>query len=839
MKIAFRNFLTTLRRYKISSLLNVIGLTLAFTAFYVIMTQVWWELGYNRSLHEADRIYLVENEDWYEPGKWSSWLNRPVPERVIASTAGVEVGGCMWGGFGSGTCWTSNEPSFGYNKFSASCGSVSLPFLDVFAFRSVEGDVHDLGKPKSVIVSREAAERMRVGVGSLIWVDTDEPQPDGAMEVVAVFEDFPDNSLLGECEVVKNLGETNLYTTSEWSFNYFVKFRPGADPDEFARQWTNVNQEMQREAAEKRAAAGDAADDDDESGIYGVRLSPVSELYFESDSQAPCRQGSVVTTYTLLGIAVLVIVLAFINFVNFFFALVPVRIRTVNTFKVFGAPASSLRFNFVFEAFGLVLIALLAAWYVSFALQGTEFASYISASLALSQNLEVVGLVAVVAFVMALAASLYPAWYITSFAPALVVKGSFGGTRSGRRLRTLLLGVQFFISIGLIIATSFIRLQHDYMMHYDMGFDKENLLAVRLSERGAVSYDALRQKLLSDPQVKDVTGATSRLVSVGRMGWGREFKGRQVAFQSYVVQPDFLRVMGIPITDGRDFLESDFDKELGTMIFNEAARREFEMQVGDRINGFVSPDEQIVGFCADFNFKPLQYGVSPFCFYLLPKKIQQENYWHLPHVVYVRMTPGADIAAVTAHIRRCIAEVDPRTEPGDIVVRVFDEELGLEYDNERKLTAIVGLFALLAVVIALMGVFGLVLFETQHRRREIAVRRVMGASRGEILAMFNRRYVMLVAVCFVLAVPVSIWAVRHWLAGFAYAVPLYWWVFALALAGVLAVSTFRAQQREDAARQAHTAELAARTLDAECWPSRHSPSPSARGMPLTKTRPNP
>ena len=788
MKIAFRNFLTTLRRYKISSLLNVIGLTLAFTAFYVIMTQVWWELGYNRSLHEADRIYLVENEDWYEPGKWSSWLNRPVPERVIASTAGVEVGGCMWGGFGSGTCWTSNEPSFGYNKFSASCGSVSLPFLDVFAFRSVEGDVHDLGKPKSVIVSREAAERMRVGVGSLIWVDTDEPQPDGAMEVVAVFEDFPDNSLLGECEVVKNLGETNLYTTSEWSFNYFVKFRPGADPDEFARQWTNVNQEMQREAAEKRAAAGDAADDDDESGIYGVRLSPVSELYFESDSQAPCRQGSVVTTYTLLGIAVLVIVLAFINFVNFFFALVPVRIRTVNTFKVFGAPASSLRFNFVFEAFGLVLIALLAAWYVSFALQGTEFASYISASLALSQNLEVVGLVAVVAFVMALAASLYPAWYITSFAPALVVKGSFGGTRRGRRLRTLLLGVQFFISIGLIIATSFIRLQHDYMMHYDMGFDKENLLAVRLSERGAVSYDALRQKLLSDPQVKDVTGATSRLVSVGRMGWGREFKGRQVAFQSYVVQPDFLRVMGIPITDGRDFLESDFDKELGTMIFNEAARREFEMQVGDRINGFVSPDEQIVGFCADFNFKPLQYGVSPFCFYLLPKKIQQENYWHLPHVVYVRMTPGADIAAVTAHIRRCIAEVDPRTEPGDIVVRVFDEELGLEYDNERKLTAIVGLFALLAVVIALMGVFGLVLFETQHRRREIAVRRVMGASRGEILAMFNRRYVMLVAVCFVLAVPVSIWAVRHWLAGFAYAVPLYWWVFALALAGVLAVT---------------------------------------------------
>ena len=159
MKIAFRNFLTTLRRYKISSLLNVAGLTLAFTAFYVIMTQVWWEMSYNRSLTDVERIYLVENEDWYEPGMWSSWLNRPIPERVVASTAGVEAGGCMWGGFGSGICWTRNEASFGYNKFSASDGSVSLPLLDVFAFRSVAGDVHDLRKPKSVIVSRSAAER--------------------------------------------------------------------------------------------------------------------------------------------------------------------------------------------------------------------------------------------------------------------------------------------------------------------------------------------------------------------------------------------------------------------------------------------------------------------------------------------------------------------------------------------------------------------------------------------------------------------------------------------------------------------------------------------------------
>lgn len=800
MKIAFRNFITTLRRYKMSSLLNIVGLTLAFTAFYVIMTQVWWELGYNRSLRDVERIYLVENEDWYQPGRWSSWLNRPVAERAIASSPGVEAGGCFWGGFGDGPCLTRNEASMGYDKFTVSSGQVSLPLLDVFAFRSVEGDVHDLKKPNSVILSRSAAARMRLGVGSMIW-SGDEPKAEQAREVVAVFEDFPDNSLLAGCEMAYDLGEESLDNASEWSFNYFVKLHPGADPAEFERQWVKVSREMQRESSEHTAASEDE-EDDDSNIIYGIRLSPLEGIYFEADSEVPGMQGSRVTTYTLLFIAVLVIVLAFINFVNFFFALVPVRIRTVNTFKVFGAPTASLRFNFVFEAYGLVLIALLSAWYVSFLLQGTEFASYISAPLALAQNLPVVGMVVAAAFAMALAASLYPAWYITSFAPAMVVKGSFGGTRSGRRLRTILLGVQFFISISLIVATAFIRLQHRYMMDYDMGFDKEGLVAVRVSNAAARSYDALREKLLADPRVAAVTGASGQLVAEGRMGWGRDFKGRRIAFQCYPVQWNFLEVLGIRMTDGRDFHETDMRRESGVLIFNEAARREFGIEVGDRMNGF-SSGEQVVGICDDFNFKPLQYGVSPFAFYIMP--LHAEG-WKLPRNVYIRMAPGADITELTAHIRSCVAEVDPRIEQGEIFVHVFDEELGREYGAERKLTIIVGLFALLAVAIALMGVFGLVLFETQHRRREIAVRRVMGATRGEILAMFNRRYAVLVVVCFVLAVPVSAWAVGHWLAGFAYSVPIYWWVFALALFAVLAVTALTVTVRSWRAANENPAE---------------------------------
>lgn len=783
MKIAFRNFVQTLRRYKTASLLNVIGLTLAFTAFYIILVQVWWEMGYNRSLPDAERIYLVESESWFEPGQWSATLNRPVPERVIPSTPGVEVGGSMWGGFGEEVIWTSNVQTMGYNKLSAYDGLVSLSFLDVFGFRAVEGNLADLKKKNAVLLSRKTAARLGVGVGDMLWVGGSEPKPEAAHEVVAVFDDFPANSLLGRCEVVRDLGDQSLNDGSEWSFNYFVKLHPGADPAAFSKRWIEVIRELQQAAAERAKAAGEEFE---EGTIWGVRLSPVGDLYFESDSQVPCEQGSRATTYTLLGIALLVIVLAFINFVNFFLALVPVRLRTVNTFKVFGAPASSLRFNFVFEALGLVVISLLAAWYIAFVLRGSEFASYINASLALDQNYPVVAIMLGVAVGMTFAASLYPAWYITSFAPAMVVKGSFSGTRSGRCLRTLLLGVQFFIASGLISATGFIQLQHSYMMNYDMGFDKEDLLAVRISGKTAQSYEALRGKLLSDTRIEEVTGASSSLVSVGRMGWGRMFKQKHVNFECYVVQSNFLKAMGIPVTVGRDFLPGDRQVETGTLIFNEAARGEFEMQPGDFITGF-NGEAPIVGFCANFNFKPLQYDVVPFAFYLIPDKMIAEG-WHRPTTLYVRIAPGVVFSDVADFVRASILSFDPQLLPGDIAIHSFDEELGRQYEQEHRLTVIVGAFSLLAVVIALMGVFGIVLFEVQYRRREIAVRKVMGASTHEILAMFNRRYIRLVLVCFALSVPVCSWAVSRWLSTFAYRIPLIWWVFALALAAVAAVT---------------------------------------------------
>ena len=777
MKIALRNFLTTLRRYKASSLLNIIGLTLAFTACYIILVQVRWEMTYNRTLRDSEHIYLIETTDWYEPGAWQSWINRPLSERLISSTSAIEAGGCSWSGFGPTVVLRENASKMGYDRFNTYSGFISLSLLDVFDFKPVAGDVHDLKRAQSVIISRSTAEQLGVGIGDMIWCDTEQPSAENAYEVVAVFEDFPQNSLLADCKMAVDLGDRSLDEPSEWSYNYFVRLQPGTDPGAVADGWEKFFIEMNPGEANEEGHLDTAP----------VRLSCIRDLYFESDSRVPCAQGSLVTTYTLLGIALLVIALAFINFVNFFFALVPVRIRTVNTFKVFGAPNSSLRFGFVFEAVGLVVIALLLAWYLSFAIQSTELASYISAPLNLAQNLPVIGILLAVAVVMALVASLYPAWYITSFPPAMVVKGSFSGTAGGRRLRTLLLGFQFTISMGLIIATGFILLQHNFMLRQEMGFDRRNMMAVQLSEKTALGYDALRNRLLADPRVVDVTGAEGRLVSANRMSWGRRYKDEPIILQAYIVRWNFLKMMGITITDGRDFLESDEHKETGMLICNEAARNEYKLELGDEIGGFCGNDP-LVGVCADFHFRPMQYNVVPFVFYVIPEEMSHKNGGRASQLLYLRYRPEADVEGVVDYLRQCIAETDPHLTPGEIQIRTFEEELGQEYAKERRLATVVGLFTLLSVVIALMGVFGIVLFETQHRRREVAVRKVMGATTGEILRLFNRHYIRLVVVSFVIAAPLSLWIVHRWLASFAYRTPIHWWVFAAAFAAVLLVT---------------------------------------------------
>ena len=490
----------------------------------------------------------------------------------------------------------------------------------------------------------------------------------------------------------------------------------------------------------------------------------------------------------------LILVISFINFVNFFFALIPSRIRAVNNYKIFGAPTSKLRLNFLFETVGLILISLFVAVGIVVIFADTWLANYISTSVAFNENWMVACAMVIGTLLFGVLVSLYPAWYITKFSPAFVTKGDFAASRSGRILRYALVGVQYVISITLIICSLFIYRQHQYMLTKDMGFDRENLLVATLPyeavyggwtfESDYTKRDALLNRLEQNPQIKEIALGRGNITH-SRMQWTRPVEnGESVIFGVYVVSWNYLKTMGIDILDGRDFLPSDEYSETGALIFNEQASKELGITVGEQINGHLdNANTPIVGVCKDFCFQSAHYGITPFAFLVYGK-----YGWDQPRVAYIRTVAGADITTVRKYITDTVLELSPNSDPEKIKVEFFDNELELVYQREDKLSTLIAMFSFLSIVISIIGVFGLVLFETQYRRREIGIRRVHGASVGGILRMFNRKYLYIVAACSAVAIPVSYYIISRWMEQYVYRVEMSWWVYALAVGVILLIT---------------------------------------------------
>lgn len=772
------NFLTTLRKYKTSSILNILGLAAAFSALYIILVQVNYDFSYNKAIKDGERIFLLQTPDWEKEGAYMTWLSRPLAENTISGSPVVESFGTGYTGALSGSdyCMQKNGA---ITEMSLASNRVSLSWLDIFGYKATQGSFKELEKPKTLAISEAAAKKYGISLGDNIYPGL-AVKPEGMYTIVAIFQDMPVNTDLGDIELLENYGDYCMDNWSEWSFNYFVKLRSVQDVEAFYEHAAK----KQREILEQQGNTGE--DLENNLKRIKVRLLPLQETYFSgSDDNVPGRQGSKATTYTLLAIAVLVVMIALINFINFFFALVPIRIRSVNTKKIFGCSLFKLRMGFITEALGIVFISLLLAWLCVDIIKTSNIANYISAPLNLGNNLFVLGITLTIAILIALAGSIYPSYYITSFPAAMVIKGSFAATKSGQRLRIMLIGLQFTISIGLIITTLLIKLQHSYMMNYDMGFNKEMLLSSYLPRKitnTLESRDAFSNKLKQNPQIRDMAYGDNNFISQGRMGWGREFKGKQISLQCMPVSWNFLEFMGIQIADGRNFTREDELKENGTFILNEKAAREFEMTTEDKLSGHAGPTE-IAGFCKDFNFRPLQSGISPFSFYVFGK-----DPWRMPNHMYLRTTENADIPQVIEYIKNTVMEFAPDTRRDKLEVEFFDQELGRLYKTEQRLTTLISLFTALSIIISLMGVFGLVMFETQYRHREIGLRRVHGATVVEILNIFNFKFIKIIGVCFLIAAPVSYLAIDRWLGTFAYRTPIHWWVFALSLCIVLLIT---------------------------------------------------
>ena len=764
----------------VSKMLNIVGMAMAFAALYVIMVQVNFDLGYNKKVKDSDRIYAISMPDWYTPGNWKTTLSRPLCENVINNVSCVECGGTtsIGKGYYSEKFFLQED---GNSSFYLNVSQSSLGAFKVFSVEAVEGSIDNIVPWKDLVISDTKAEKLGLHVGDVIYSHNH-----GATmqqyNIAAIYKHFPANTDLSEIECFVNMGDLNIDLFSEWSYPYFVKLNSADDIEPFEKQAFDYVVKTFNNMANEHGEELSEEDRKEAESRLKIKLFPFDEMYFEKTISSAGRSGSKTTTYTLLAIAILVIVIAFINFINFFFALVPVRLKSVNTRKILGASRSNLVFGIVVESVVMIIVALALAAGIVKLFCGSTFAALIPCSALISNNIAIAFGTALGGIVLAIVSSLYPALYITAFPPAFALKGSFGTASKGMAFRVGLICFQFIVSLILIICASFVTMQRQYMLHYDMGFDRSNLLQVNTSSKIAAMRESATSELKNNPEIKDVTFASGDIVTSFRMDWGRPFKGEQINFKCYPVQHNFLDFMGIEIVEGRNFTDSDELCDNGVFIFNEAARDKFGLTLEDKIHGHQT-ETDIVGICKNFNYKALSEGIEPFALYIFGK-----NPWKMLNTLYIRTQPGADIPTLIDWIKTKLNEMDPSVPKDEFDVMFFDSRLDSEYGRERNTSRIILLFTVLAITISLMGVFGLVMFEAEHRRKEIAIRRINGASVVDVLKMFNIKFIRIVIVCFVLSIPISWLIVDAYLKGFAYRMPTHWWVFFSAFLSVMIVT---------------------------------------------------
>ncbi len=770
MKIAFQNFLTTLKRYKTASILNIAGLTIAFIAFYILMAQVYYGFTFNRPIPDNDRVYISiapeSMSEFYRLG-----VAQNITEQTIEQIPEVEAGGLYCPHALMTDVYTLENDQ--YRKFDFGITPISTPLVEALSVEMIAGDSQQLNRPETVIISDVAARKMKVGIGDMLYY-SDRPVNNSAMEIVGIFKAFADNTLFSEAHILHNMRirAYGQYTIFDTTYAGVIKLREGADIKKFEDQWIKNYTETYKARVGEGAVVP-------KQPVHFIKLSDyfLSPYKIKHDTYYRGKdhgQGTPTALYSQMAIAILTVLIAFINFVNFFFALIPVRIRAVNISKVFGATNRSLRWSFLFEALALTLISLALALYLMIAIQDSFIADFVNCSLALKDNLVTIGWILLIVVALALTAALYPAWYITSFAPSLAIKGRFGGSKAGQQLRIVLSFVQFSISMTLIILTTAFWLQYRYMAKYEMGFDYENVVKCNLNDMGAIKHvETIREELLRNPMIEDVTATQYDIFRTSGMSTFRNDAGAEVKIEIITARYNFLKFFKIPV-EGQDFTTfaapgSRWDNR--TFVISSEVKK----AMGD-IPAFL---ENAIGTISGCRFRSIN---RPDMYYQIECATKDDQLAHL----YMRLHPTADYKQVQEYVKEVVEPFRSyKDEP--IFARVEDQIADM-YAETRKQTVLLSLFAFTSIIISLMGVFGIVIFETQYRRKEIAIRRVFGATTSGLLWMFNSRYVEIVGACFLLSVPVAYYIIHEWQKSFVYKAPIGWWVYVSALALVLLIT---------------------------------------------------
>ena len=788
LKIAFRN----LSKNKLYSFINIAGLAIGMACAILIFKWVQNELGYDRFIKNADSVYRLNWEYRWNgnegvgpttPPPLAAKLVEEVPE-VVAAVRVYAVAPMV---VRYGDKFFNEDRIFGADS----------SFFDLFNFKLLEGNpATALSSPNSVILTESEAKKYfgeESPVGKIITIGDKHWEInklyDNVFRVTGIIQDPPKNSHV-QFALLTSMTSYPSVSFFNWSWIWMqvVTYAKVKDNSSIPAIESKLKEIVAKYAPAAFHRVGFSYDDlIKNGGKWNFVFQPLEDIYLGStqigNPLGPIGNRSYVYAFSL--IAVFILLIACINFMNLSTARSEKRAREVGVRKTLGSSRKSLFLQFMLESIVYSSLALpVALFFVELLI--TPFNNLTGKSMdinLLAPSCQIPLLVLLTLFVGFVSGS-YPGLYLSSFLPVHMLKAGTRTASGGKFFRNILTVLQFAISIGLIVCTFLVHKQMDFIKNADLGFDKENIVVVsNVNNPLGSQLEAFKEKVKTYSRVIDAS------VSTGippNFGFGDYYKipGRgneQLMLVSYTTDEDFLKTMGVRLKEGRGFLK-DHPTDAESVIMNETAVKQFGINdpIGKTINYPSKGDYTIIGVMKDFNFMDLHSPILPFALF-----DSRSNSYQIPSSFVIVRLKGNDLAADISLLESTWRSFTNKTP---FEYSFLDQNLAQQYTSERNLARTFLIFSFLAIFIACLGLLGLSAFVTEQRTKEIGIRKVLGASIPEIVALLSRESAKWVLIANVIAWPAAYYTMDRWLQNFAYKTSDGVWIFVISGGAALLIA---------------------------------------------------
>ena len=806
-----KNLLYIARRFKLATALNLLGLIVAFAAFYVMMTQIVYQVTYNHGVEDSGRLYRIDTDFLSTNHIYSDNVFYPIAQ-VLDSLPEMESYSLMY--------HNNDDPVYAHyfelSLLTEDGKTLKFPYhsycnktvISTLTSKTLSGSIQWNFKDTfpdrpGVIISKSIAKQYfgKVDVaGDSLRIDPSRTEGGKTIYwlILGVYEDFPENSELsnGIYEVIRNDAIDYFRQNLSPNFKCIIKFKqvPGDVEALNNRLKQGIIDLIEKDGWENYADEADMPILKQAVNDMRIRLTPLKDSYFDTAKSISSGKHGFKPMFIILVLAsLLLIIIAATHFLNFALVESPMRVRGINTRMVLGASRLSLQRGIITECvitsviacvIALLLCSLLFSYSVTDRLLDGNITLRYHALLAL--------FTLVVAAIAGIVAGFYPAIFVTSIVPAMALKGDYGLTPQGHKLRKASIAFQLFISFLMVIFLGFLIHEMRFIYNSPYHYNKDNVLISTIPiETDDSKKQVLFKELTAIPGVKNVSFSDGSLgLSDIHVSELIAVQGHKMNYDYTIVDSAYLRTMGIEVIEGRHFLPTD----TAAAIINKSALQQWNwIKVGSKLPAESGEDSvTIVGVCEDIRYNTTRFfSDQPFIFFYEAVPMSTRN--NLSISIDEQRDADKDAIVKKAddiiqkHLRDTTG-VEIEEEKREILtsrfptlLTSFDKRLEESYESEFRFFKWIFILSVICTLITLIGVFCLTMFETEYRRKEIGIRKVVGATSGEIVGMLCNQYIPLILISFAAAAPIALFFGNETLKYFAERTEIHWWIFPLAL----------------------------------------------------------